>query len=38
MTARRTRAAGLAIVAALALILSGCGAGGFGGKEPQTLQ
>lgn len=37
MTARRTRAAGLAIVAALALILSGCGAGGFGGKEPQTL-
>lgn len=29
-----TRAAGLAVAAALTLLLSGCGAGGFGGKEP----
>lgn len=35
MTTTRTRASGLALVAALALVLSGCG--GFGGKEPQNL-
>ena len=35
MTAPRTRAAGLALVAALALALSGCG--GFGSKEPTNL-
>ena len=35
MTAARTRAAGLALVAVLALLLSGCG--GFGSKEPKTL-
>ncbi|WP_183407207.1 SGNH/GDSL hydrolase family protein [Nocardioides marmorisolisilvae] len=35
MTGSRTRAAGLALLAVLALVLSGCG--GFGSKEPQTL-
>lgn len=37
MTGSRTRAAGLALVTALALVLSGCGAGGFGGKPPANL-
>ncbi|MFL6171972.1 MAG: SGNH/GDSL hydrolase family protein [Marmoricola sp.] len=37
MTSSRTRAAGMALVAALSLVLSGCGAGGFGGKEPANL-
>lgn len=38
MTVRRSRAVGLPLVAALAaLLLSACGAGGFGSKEPTTL-
>src|SRR5690349_20368525 len=36
MTTSRTRAAGLALVAALALVLSACGTGGFGSKEPTS--
>ena len=35
MTGLRPRAAGLALLAVLALVLSACG--GFGSKEPQTL-
>src|SRR5205085_1878486 len=35
MRASRTRAAGPAALAALALILTGCG--GFGSKEPETV-
>lgn len=35
MTTTRTRAAGLAMVAALALVLSSCG--GFGSSEPKTI-
>lgn len=37
MTTSRKRAGGLLLVAALALLLTGCGAGGFGSKEPETL-
>jgi hypothetical protein len=37
MTTTRSRAAGPALLAALALVLSACGAGGFGSKEPPDL-